>query len=196
MKNLCSLLENLSIDSLLDIRDKIRLYDGAYRRGNDIIIVSDTIRTVRGLLKYTYLDGNPPIFEDFSLEDIHEDDTGKCYFMLDGNIPQTLTPHEAYYVQQLFIKENIEPEFIPSLYFSHQNDEFFMLNVDGTEKYIYSIPFKIQYIDSYDDLNYVIHYIPEDRDEWCEPITERQSIVLRRILNMDVSELCPYKIES
>jgi 2-octaprenyl-6-methoxyphenol hydroxylase len=43
-----------------------------------------------------------------------------------------------------------------------------------------------------DDLNYVLHYTHEDRDGWCEPITEHQSDVLARIFFLDVSELCPF----
>jgi hypothetical protein len=64
--------------------------------------------------------------------------------------------------------------------------------VDGTEKHIFSIPFTVQYINSFDDLNYVIHYSPVDRDGWCEPITEHQADVLARIFFLDVSELSPY----
>jgi len=198
MDSLTALFQNVSINSLLDIRTKIREYDGAYRRGSDILIVSDSIRIVRGNLKYTFLDGNPPSFNDFTLYglDIHEDDSGKCYFMLDGTTPFTLTLLEADYVQKLLDTEGTQPEFIPSLFFSHQKDDFFILNVDGTEKHIYSFPFKLQYIDSFGEFNHVIHYIPEDRDGWCEPITQRQSKVLQRLFNMDLSELCPYSFKN
>jgi len=196
MDQLCSLLENVSIDSLLDIRNKIRLYDGAYRRGDDIIIVSDSIRTVRGSLKFTFLDGNPPGFSNFSLYNLNidEDDKGKSYFMLDGTQPYTLSLLEESYVQKLMDSEGTPVEFIPSLYYSHERDNFFVLNVDGTEKHLFIIPFKIQYIDSYggDDLSYVIHYIPPDRDGWCEPITQHQAEVIKRIFLLDVTELCPY----
>jgi hypothetical protein len=196
MDQLTSLFDNVSIDSILDIRNKIRQYDGAYRRGDDIIIVSDSIRTVRGLLKYTYLDGNPPGFSQFSLYglDIEEDDQGKSFFMLDGNTPYTLSLLEASYVQQLMDDEDIPVDFIPSLYYSQQRDDFFVLNVDGTEKHLFKIPFKIQYIDSYggEDLSYVIHYIPPDRDGWCEPLTEHQANVITRIFIIEVTELCPY----
>jgi hypothetical protein len=191
MDQLTSLFSVVSIDSLLDVRNKIRQYDGAYRRGDDIIIVSDSIRTVRGLLKYTYLDGNPPGFNNFSLYglDIEEDDQGKSYFMLDGNTPYTLSLLESSYVQKL-----MDAEFMPSLYYSYQKDNFFVLNVDGTEKHLFKIPFKIQYIDSYggEDLSFVIHYIPPDRDGWCEPITEHQANVITRIYILEVTELCPY----
>jgi len=196
MDQLTALFDNVSIDSLLDIRNKIRQYDGAYRRGDDIIIVSDSIRTVRGLLKYTYLDGNPPGFSQFSLYglDIEEDDQGKSFFMLDGNTPYTLSLLEASYVQQLMDDEDIPVDFMPSLYYSQQRDDFFVLNVDGTEKHLFKIPFKIQYIDSYggEDLSYVIHYIPPDRDGWCEPLTEHQANVITRIFIIEVTELCPY----
>jgi hypothetical protein len=196
MDQLTSLFDNVSIDSILDIRNKIRQYDGAYRRGDDIIIVSDSIRTVRGLLKYTYLDGNPPGFSNFSLYglDIEEDDHGTSYFMLDGNTPYTLSLLESSYVQKLMEDEGITAEFMPSLYYSQQRDDFFVLNVDGTEKHLFKIPFKIQYIDSYagEDLSYVIHYIPPDRDGWCEPITEHQANVITRIFILEVTELCPY----
>jgi len=187
--SLSSLFDNITIDSLLDIRNKIRHHDGAYRRGDDIIILSHSVRTVRGILKYTFLDGNPPSFNNFSLIslDIEEDGDGKSYFMLDGNTPYALSLLEASYVQTL-----MEPEFIPSLFYSYDRGDFFILNVDGTEKHIFSIPFKVKYINSFDDLNYVIHYTPEDRDGWCEPITEHQADVLARIFLLDVSELCPY----
>jgi len=192
--SLSSLFDNVTIDSLLDIRNKVRQHDGAYRRGEDIIIVSDSIRTVRGLLKYTFLDGNPAGFSNFSLYglDIEEDDAGKSYFMLDGTTPYTLSLLEASYVQTLMQAEGIPVEFMPSLYFSHQRGDFFVLNVDGTEKHIFSIPFTVQYIDSYGDLNYLIHYTPEDRDGWCEPITHHQAIVLSRIFLLHISELCPF----
>ena len=194
LSSLCSLFDNVSIDSLLDIRNKIRHYDGAYRRGDDIIILSHSIRTVRGLLKYTFLDGNPPAFNHFSLYglDIEEDGDGKSYFMLDGTTPYSLSLLEASYVQTLMEAESKPIDFIPSLYYSHQQDDFFILNVDGTEKHIFSIPFTLQYINSFDDLNYVIHYSPHDRDAWCEPITQHQSDVLARIFLLDVSELCPF----
>ena len=189
MDSLSSLFENVTIDSLLDIRNKVRLLDGAYRRGDDIIIVSDSIRTVRGLLKFTYLDGNPPGFSNFSLYglDIEETDDGKSFFMLDGITPYSLSLLEASYVQKI-----MDAEFMPSLYFSHQRGDFFVLNVDGTEKHIFSIPFKIQFIHNFDDLNFVIHYTPHDRDGWCEPITQHQADVLARIFLLDVTELCPY----
>ena len=189
MDSLSSLFENVTIDSLLDIRNKVRLLDGAYRRGDDIIIVSDSIRTVRGLLKFTYLDGNPPGFSNFSLYglDIEETDDGKSFFMLDGNTPYSLSLLEASYVQNIMVAE-----FMPSLYYSHQRGDFFVLNVDGTEKHIFSIPFKIQFIHNFDDLNFVIHYTPHDRDGWCEPITQHQADVLARIFLLDVTELCPY----
>ena len=189
MDQISSLFENITIDSLIDIRNKVRLHDGAYRRGDDIIIVSDSIRTVRGLLKYTFLDGNPPCFNNFSLIslDIEETDDGKSFFMLDGTTPYILSLLEASYVQKL-----MEAEFIPSLYFSHQRGDFFVLNVDGTEKHLFNIPFKVQYIDSHDTLNFVIHYTPDDRDGWCEPITEHQANVITRIFFLEVSELCPF----
>ncbi len=194
ISSLSSLFENITIDSLLDIRNKVRLHDGAYRRGDDIIIVSESIRTVRGLLKYTFLDGNPPGFNNFSLYglDIEETDDGKSFFMLDDTTPYTLSLLEASYVQKLMESEAKPIDFIPSLYYSHDRGDFFVLNVDGTEKHIFNIPFKVQYIDSHDTLNYVIHYTPQDRDGWCEPITEHQANVLTRIYLLDVSELCPY----
>ena len=192
--SLSSLFQNVTIDSLLDIRNKIRQHDGAYRRGDDIIILSHSIRTVRGLLKYTFLDGNPPGFNNFSLYglDIEEDGDGKSFFMLDGTTPFTLSLLEASYVQTLMETENKPVEFIPSLYYSCQRGDFFILNVDGTEKHIFSIPFTVQYINSFDDLNYVIHYTPVDRDGWCEPITQHQADVLARIFSLQVSELCPF----
>ena len=194
ISSLCSLFDNVTIDSLLDIRKKVRQLDGAYRRGDDIILVSDSIRTVRGLLKFTFLDGNPPGFSNFSLYglDIEEDDAGKSYFMLDGTTPYTLSLLQASYVQTLMDAEGLPVEFVPSLYFSHQRGDFFVLNVDGTEKHLFSIPFKVQYIDSHDDWNYVIHYTPDDRDGWCEPITQHQASVICRIFSFDVTELCPF----
>jgi len=189
--SLSSLLQNVSIDSILDFRNKIREFDGAYRRGDDIIIVSDSIRTVRGLLKYTFLDGNPPCFSTFTLRGlpIEETDDGKSFFMLDGNTPYTLSILEANYIQTLMESESIPIEFIPSLYFSHQRGDFFILNVDGTEKHIFSIPFKVQFIQ---DCNFVIHYIPDDRDAWCEPISQHQAHVLARIFSLTISELYPF----
>jgi hypothetical protein len=194
ISSLCSLFDNVTIDSLLDIRKNVRQLDGAYRRGDDIILVSDSIRTVRGLLKFTFLDGNPPGFSNFSLYglNIEEDDAGKSYFMLDGTTPYTLSLLEAGYVLKLMESECLPVEFIPSLYFSHQRGDFFLLNVDGTEKHLFNIPFKVQYIDSHDDWNYVIHYTPDDRDGWCEPITQHQATVICRIFSFDVTELCPY----
>jgi len=192
---LSNLSLNPTIDSILDIRNKIRQHDGAYRRGDDIIIVSDSIRTVRGLLKFTFLDGNPPGFSNFSLYgfDLEETDDGKSFFMLDGTTPYSLSLLEANYVQTLMLTEGRLPEFIPSLYYSHQRGDFFLLNVDGTEKYLFNIPFQIQYIDSHDDWSYVIHYTPHDRDGWCEPITLHQANVICRIFILDVTELCPYQ---
>ena len=192
--SLSSLFDNITIDSLLDIRNKIRQHDGAYRRGDDIIILSHSIRTVRGLLKFTFLDGNPPGFSNFSLYglDIEQDDTGKSYFMLDGITPYTLSLLEASYVLKLMEDECIPVVFMPSLYFSHQRGDFFVLNVDGTEKHLFSIPFTVQYIVSHDDWNYIIHYTPLDRDGWCEPITQHQALVICRIFNIDSTELCPF----
>jgi hypothetical protein len=194
--DLSTQLSNLSlnIDSILDIRNKIRLHDGAYRRGDDIIIVSHSIRTVRGLLKYTFLDGNPPGFSNFSLYgfDLEETDDGKSFFMLDGTTPYSLSILEANYIQTLIHTEGLEPEFIPSLYYSQQRDDFFILNVDGTEKHLFHIPFQIQYIDSHDYLDYVIHYTPHDRDGWCEPITQHQAKVICRFYCIHLSELSPY----
>jgi len=189
MSSLCSLFDNVTIDSLLDIRNKIRQHDGAYRRGDDIIILSHSVRTVQGTLKYTFLDGNPPSFSNFSLYgfDIEEDDAGKSYFMLDGTTAHSLSLLEAQYVMKL-----MEPEFMPSLYFSHQRGDFFLLNVDGTEKNLFSIPFIVQFIDSNGLLDYVIHYTPIDRDGWCEPITQHQAQVICRIFSITPSELCPF----
>jgi len=189
ISSLCSLFDNVSIDSLLDIRNKIRQHDGAYRRGDDIIILSHSVRTVRGNLKYTFLDGNPPSFQNFSLYglDIEETDDGKSYFMLDGTTAHSLSLLEAQYVLKI-----MEAEFMPSLFYSHHRDDFFVLNVDGTEKHLFNIPFQIQYIHNHDDLNYVIHYTPIDRDGWCEPITQHQANVICRFYLLDVSELCPF----
>jgi hypothetical protein len=194
LNSLCSLFDNVTIDSLLDIRNKVRQYDGAYRRGDDIILVSDSIRTVRGLLKYTFLDGNPPGFSNFSLYglDIDEDGDGKSYFLLDGTTPYSLSLLEASYVQTLMESEGKPIEFMPSLYYSTQRGDFFILNVDGTEKHIFSIPFKIQYINSFDNVDYVIHYTPIDRDGWCEPITQHQADVICRIFSIHPTELCPF----
>ena len=198
MDHLTSLFEHVTIDSLLDIRDKVRQLDGAYRRGNDIIIVSDSIRTVRGFLKYAFLDGNPPSFSNFSLYslDIHEDEQGRTFFMLDGVIPYTLSLLEATYVQKLFLSEGIEIECMQPLYASQHIGDFFRLNVDGVEKHLFDIPYKLQYIVSYpgEDHSFVIHYTPHDRDGWCEPITEHQSRVLQRIFNLEVTELSPYTL--
>jgi len=190
LSDLSSLFNNISIDSIIDLRNQIKLLDGAYRRGNDIIIVSHSIRTVRGSLKFTFLDGNPPHFHNFSIHDCEEDGDGKSYFMLDGITPYSLSLLEASYLQTLF-EDDIE--FIPSLYYSHNRDDFFILNVDGTTKYLFHIPFIVQFIDNFDDLSYVIRYIPEDRDGWCEPISQHQADVLSRIFLLHVSELCPFK---
>ena len=187
MDHLTSLFDNISIDSILDFRNKIRLLDGAYIRGDDIIIVSDSIRTVRGVLKFTFLDGNPPHFLNFSLDSFEENDEGKSFFMLDGNTPYPLSILEASFVIAI-----MQPEFMPSLYFSHTRDNFFILNVDGTEKYIFSIPFNIHFIDNFGDLDYVIHYSPIDSDGWCEPISHHQAIVLSRIFNIHISELSSF----
>lgn len=187
ISSLSILFDNISIDSILDIRNKIRLYDGAYRRGLDIIIVSHSIRTVRGNLKYTFLDGNPPHFHNFSLQTVEETDDGKSYFMLDGNTPYSLSLLEASYVLKL-----MDADFIPSLYYSYTLDDLFVLNVDGTEKFIYSFPFQIQYIQNHDVLDYVIHYSPIDCDGWCEPITLHQAMVISRIFLLHVSELCTF----
>jgi hypothetical protein len=81
---------------------------------------------------------------------------------------------------------------MPSLYFSHQRGDFFLLNVDGTEKNLFSIPFIVQFIDSNGLLDYVIHYTPIDRDGWCEPITQHQAQVICRIFSIDPTELCPF----
>ena len=198
ISSLSSLFENISIDTILHLRDKVRQLDGAYRRGADIIIVSDSIRIVRGSLKYAYLDGNPPSFTNFSLYglDLHEDEQGRTFFMLDGFIPYSLSILEANLVQKLFISEGIDIECIQPLYASHQVGDLFRLNVDGVEKHLFNIPYKLQYIVSYpgEDHSYVLHYTPHDRDGWCEPITERQSKVLQRIFNLDVTELSPYTL--
>jgi hypothetical protein len=192
MDSLCSLLDNVSIDSILDLRQKIRQYDGAYRRGDDIIIVSDSIRTVRGLLKYTFLDGNPPGFSNFSLSNVEEDDHGKSYFMLDGNTPFPISILQAHYVQTLMEEEGKSIEFIPSLYYSYDRGDFFVLNVDGTQKYLFKIPFNVHFIDSIDSIDYVIHYIPLDSHDWCEPITLHQANVISRIFNITISELSSF----
>jgi len=192
MDHLTSLFHNVTIDSILDIRNKNSLFDGAYRRGEDIIIVSHSIRTVRGSLKFTFLDGNPPHFHNFSLSDVEEDGDGKSYFMLDGITPYSLSLLEASYVQTLMEAENIHIDFFPSLYYSYDRDDFFILNVDGTTKYLFHIPFLIQYIHNFDDFDYVIHYIPQDIDGWCEPISLHQALVISRIFSMQISELSPY----
>jgi len=186
MDQLTSLFHNVTIDSL-DFRNKISLYDGAYRRGDDIIILTNSVRTVRGILKYTFFDGNPHSFHNFSLSDVEEDDHGKSYFMLDGNTPYSLSLLEASYLSKF-----MEPEFMPSLFYSYHRDDFFILNVDGTEKYLFHIPFLIQYIHNFDDFDYVIHYIPQDIDGWCEPISLHQAHVISRIFSMQISELSPY----
>jgi hypothetical protein len=192
ISSLCSLLDNVSIDSILDFRNKIRQYDGAYRRGDDIIIVSHSIRTVRGLLKYTFLDGNPPGFSNFYLQHFEEDDHGKSFFLLDGNTPYPLSILEAQYVQTLMIEEGKSIDFFPSLYYSHHRSDFFVLNVDGTQKYLFHIPFIIQFIDNFHDLDYVIHYIPHDSDAWCEPISQHQALVISRIFKLQVSQLSSF----
>jgi len=193
MDHLTSLFHNITIDSILDIRSKLQHHFGAYRRGDDIIILSDSIRTVRGSLKFTFLDGNPPSFNSFSLSSFHEDPEGKSYFMLDGNTPYPLSLIEAGYVHTLMDAESIPVEFMPSLFYSYDRVDFFILNVDATEKYLFHIPFIIQFIDNFEDLSFVIHYIPEDADEWCEPITDRQANVICRIYSIQLSELSPYK---
>ena len=181
MDNLCSLLDNVSIQQ-----------DGAYRSGDDIIIVSHSTRIVRGLLKFTFLDGNPPIFTNFSLDDSEEDGDGKSYFLLDGFTPYSLSLLEASYLITLMDSESLPIQFIPSIFYSHFRDNLFILNVDGTQKFIHDLPFQIQYIDNFDDLSYVIHYSPIDRDAWCEPITEHQADVLSRIFFIHSSLLCPF----
>ena len=186
--DLTSLFQNLSLNNILEVREKIRSYDGAYRQGQDIIIITDTVRTVRGSFKYTFLDGNPPAFSHFSLYglDIEEDDEGKTYFMIDGNTPYTLSLLEAKYIQKL-----CDPDFCPSLYYSEWRGDYFLLNVDGTEKHIYSYPFTLRSIQD----DFVICYQPPNIDGWCEPLTQRQVIVLKRLFNLPITELCPYKIE-
>ena len=188
MDQLTSLFHNVTIDSILDIRNKISLFDGAYRRGDDIIILTNYVRTVRGLLKYTFLDGNPPGFNHFSLSDIEEDDHGKSYFMLDGNTPYSLSLLEASYVLKL-----MDADFMPSLYASYDRGDFFILNVDGTIKHLFHIPFIIQFIHNFDVIDYVIHYIPIDSHAWCEPITHHQAMVISRIFSIHLSELSPYE---
>jgi len=56
---------------------------------------------------------------------------------------------------------------------------------------IQSIPFKIQFIQDF-DTHFVIHYIPQDRDAWCEPISETQARLLSTSLSIPISELCPF----
>jgi hypothetical protein len=189
--------QNISQLSSLFHQISINL-DGAYRRGLDIIIITNNIRTVRGSLKFTFLDGNPPHFNHFnhfnhfSLEPIEEDGDGKSYFLLDGTTPYPLSLLEASYVQTLMESEQIPIEFIPSLYYSHNRDDFFILNVDGTTKHIFHIPFVVQYINNFDDLDYVICYSPIDSHAWCEPISQHQADVLARIFLLDVSELSTF----
>lgn len=197
LSDLSSLFNNISIDSIIDLRNKISLLDGAYRRGSDIIIVSQSIRTVRGSLKFTFLDGNPPHFHNFSIQDCEEDGDGKSYFMLDDTTPYSLSLLEASYVQTLIESEGNSIEFIPSLYYSHNRDDFFILNVDGTTKHLFHIPFIVQYIQNFQnqdhqDLDYVIRYIPDDSEGWCEPISMHQADVLTRIFLLDVNELSSF----
>ena len=186
--DLTSLFDNLSLDNILEIREKIKSYNGAYRQGSDIVIVSDNVRTVRGSFKFTFLDGNPPAFSTFSLYgfNIEEDDEGKSYFMLDGTTPYPLSLLEASYVQKL-----CDPEFIPSLYYSTWRGDYFLLNVDGTEKHIYSYPFTLRTIQD----DFVICYEPATCDGWCEPLTDHQAAVLKRAFNLPITDLCPYKID-
>jgi hypothetical protein len=181
MDILCSLLDNVTIRQ-----------DGAYRNGDHIVLISHSTRIVRGLLKYTFLDGNPPIFTNFSLDDSEEDGDGKSYFMLDGTTPYSLSLLEASYVLTLIESEGSVPQFIPSLYYSHNRDDFFILNVDGTTKHIFHIPFILQFIHNFDDFDYVIHYIPIDSHAWCEPISMHQSDVLARIFHLHLSELSSF----
>ena len=56
---------------------------------------------------------------------------------------------------------------------------------------IEEIPFKIQFIQDF-DIHFVIHYIPPDRDAWCEPISETQARLLSTSLSIPISELCPF----
>jgi len=56
---------------------------------------------------------------------------------------------------------------------------------------IQTIPFKIQFIQDF-DTHFVIHYIPHDRDAWCEPISETQARHLSTSLSIPISELCPF----
>jgi hypothetical protein len=183
ISQLSSLFHHFSID---------RNLDGAYRCGLDIIILTNTTRTVRGSLKFTFLDGNPPHFNHFSLDPIEEDGDGKSYFLLDGNTPYPLSLLEASYVQTLMESEDLPIEFIPSLYYSHNRDDFFILNVDGTTKHVFHLPFHVLYINNFDDLDYVICYSPIDSDGWCEPITQHQADVLARIFLLHVSELSTF----
>lgn len=99
---------------------------------------------------------------------------------------------EASYLITLMDSESTPIEFIPSIFYSHFRDNLFILNVDGTQKFIHDLPFQIQYIDNFDDLSYVILYSPIDRDAWCEPITEHQADVLSRIFFIHPSLLCPF----
>lgn len=188
ISSLSSLFDSIQIDS----KDS---KDGAYRQGDDIIIVSHSIRLVRGTLFFTFLDGNPPIFHNFSLQNSEEDDQGKSYFLFDGITPFSLSLLEAYYVQTLFDSEEKIIEFFPSIYYSHNRDDFFFLNVDGTTTLISHIPFHIHYIQNFNDshsFDYVILYSPEDSDAWCEPITHHQALVLARIFFIHISELSTF----
>jgi hypothetical protein len=112
--------------------------------------------------------------------------------MLDGTTPYSLSLLEASYVQTLIDSEGTVPQFIPSLYYSHNRDDFFILNVDGTTKHLFHIPFIVQYIHNFDEFDYVIRYIPDDCDGWCEPISQHQADVLARIFFLDVSELSSF----
>jgi hypothetical protein len=56
---------------------------------------------------------------------------------------------------------------------------------------IQDIPFKIQFIQDF-DIHFVIHYIPHDRDAWCEPISEYHARLLSTSLSMTISELSPF----
>ena len=194
ISSLSSLFDSIQINSNGSI-GSIVSKDGAYRQGDDIIIVSHSIRIVRGNLFFTFLDGNPPHFNNFSLQNFEEDDHGKSYFLLDGITPFSLSLLEASYVQTLFDSEYKLIDFLPSIYYSHNRNDFFILNVDGTTKHIFHIPFNIHYIQNFYDSNsfdYVILYSPEDRDAWCEPITHHQAEVLARIFFILISELSPY----